>query len=247
MPFSTSLGLIFGRVDILLGGAVSAGSTNLSQHIYSAPSQFHGHARLICEANDPEIYYPEELIGAYADFYHAALGRRNRPPKSPSQIHPFNRSPSDLFQPATPSYRLLSCTESVQLHRFAPLVYINIMLWNYRNYPCETLDSLYDTYARNIAASDVDLAGSIEVLVWGLMTNVDTKKLMHLNWIELMTRMQYVEAKLRTGTQEMLANTLLDFILQGPGVKDVDAPAKWWTPEQFAVLVREELMDAMWV
>ena len=121
------------------------------------------------------------------------------------------------------------------------------MLWNCRNCACETLDSLYYNYARNIAASDVDLAGSIEVLVWGLMTDVDTKKLMHLDWIELMTRMQYVEAKLRTGTQEMLAKTLLDFILQDADIEDIDAPAEWWTPEQFAVLVREELMDVLWV
>ena len=120
------------------------------------------------------------------------------------------------------------------------------MIWNYRNCSRETLDRLYDCYSKNITASDVDLAGSNEILISVLMTNFDTKKPMHLDWIELMTRIQFVEAKLSTNTQERLANTLLEFIVDAPPTDAIDTAAEWWTPEQFAAVVREELRDAVW-
>jgi hypothetical protein len=113
------------------------------------------------------------------------------------------------------------------------------MLWNYRDLPAKTLDELYRHYAKNISASDVDLASSNEVLLWGLTTDVETRRPMHVEWIELMTRMQHVEAKLEPKTQERLAEPLLEFVVHATQPDGLDLVANWWTPEQFAEVVRE--------
>lgn len=167
-----------------------------------------------------------------------ALRSTKSGPQSPTRAG--KRSPIDLFQVGTPAYRLLIAGKVKLLRPIAPIFYINIMSWNFRDCSSESLDQLFHLYTRRLQAIDISRTESLEALLWGLMTDTDAKRLAHPEFVELLARLLYPEDRLQTSTQENLAETLLSFLQYEHHQPDV--AQSWWTPEQFSDVIHDDLL-----
>ena len=74
--------------------------------------------------------------------------------------------------------------------------------------------------------TDVDLGGGIELLMFGLGSDLESKEWEDSEWINLLTRMLSVESKLTAATRRGLHQNLLGFVSVGQ-TKPVE---QWWTP-----------------
>jgi hypothetical protein len=143
-----------------------------------------------------------------------ALRSTKSGPQSPTRAG--KRSPIDLFQVGTPAYRLLIAGKVKLLRPIAPIFYINIMSWNFRDCSSESLDQLFHLYTRRLQAIDISRTESLEALLWGLMTDTDAKRLAHPEFVELLARLLYPEDRLQTSTIGGLISYLFPLFCSSP-------------------------------
>ena len=226
-------------MDVLLNGALSAGLTTLSPHMYSQSSILGSVPplpRIPCSSRVD--LYPNDLINAYGNIYGSAIARSNPGCKATMSL-PHPPSLFDLFKVGSPAYRILLQNKKAALRPVALRFIINIIIFHCRKFSNTTLHKLHNVYVRNMKKCDVDLANGVEMLFWALTTDLDTMEVSHPKWLDLLSRLLYAESRLDLHTQDRLSQTLLDFIICGS--TDSASANPWWTPEQFRDIVHKEL------
>ena len=168
-----------------------------------------------------------------------ALTRRKGPTFPQFPPHARKRSLVDLFQAGTHAHRLLTCGKASLLRPIVPLIYINIMLWNYRDCSNESLLQYFHFYDSRLQAVCISRAESLASLVWGLITDTEARCIADPKFVELLARLVYVEARLQYSTQHVLAETLLAFFQYE--YPQPEATQAWVTPDQFRDIVHDDV------
>ena len=172
-----------------------------------------------------------EFVGMYENFYHAALKRTG---KQTSMISGTGAGKgityAHFFRPGTPIYRLLTdSTCSVSLPRVVALIYLNIIVWDCESDPEVKPVTFVERVRFGMVEQGLDLAGSLELLVWLLMTDPVTRNVAEPERLWLLSRLLRCETQLSTELRARFDSALFQFLLAG---ESQHIPEDW-TPGQF--------------
>lgn len=241
-PATTSMGelaWLCAWADITVNGELSVGFVlpPTDPFLSFSPSQYGCFPIDLCL-----ILYAEELVRAYAAFRHTAL--INRQPAPSSSNIPCCK-PLDLFRKGSHLHRLIEAGTSRSLRPICSLLLVHLILQFCQSQPSTSQLEWFTILKSRLEAADALRNGSVETLLWGLMTEIRTRTLWQRPFLEILVRHLYVERRLSISTQRRLKDTLLEFLDVGPA-DGVTGPGKrlelaWWTPEVFRHTIYRDL------
>lgn len=226
--------------DIIVNGELSIGSVlpPTDPFQWFSPSQYGTFSIDLCL-----VLYAEELVRAYTAFRHMAVVN-HRIASCPSNTAPCACSkPIDLFRRGSHLYQLIEASVSRCLRPTSALFLVHLILQFCENQSSKSQFEWFQILRSKLDTVDVLRNGSVEVAMWGLMTDMPARTLWHRECLEILVRHLYVECRLSTFTQRKLRDTLLEFLDVGPanGVTGNSSELAWWTPEDFRNIVHRDL------
>ena len=182
-----------------------------------------------------------EFIGAYRDFYLLAMQRLTFfADQSLTSANPLNPHPRDLFLSGTPSYATMASGKTLILRTIAPILLINIMLFNQQDYSPDELTYQYWALRRKFHRCDVNLGSGPAYLTYALSMDPDMKSFTDFPSMFLLGRMLSVEVRISNSLRKKIEASLLGFISATSFEEAVD----WCLPEEIQALVAAELLSA---
>ena len=232
------------RMDIVNAGELSAGLTPLSCHAFhnenSGPRIWQGtHHDMMIPSESENRSLAKEFIGAYRNFHFAAQRRA-----ATSSIATFNTAHEPslpyclLLRPGTPTNRLLTDpASSIALDRVVTLLYLNIIIWDCHSAPGVKASDFINRLRVGMLEQGLDVSGSLELLLWLLMTDPIDHNIAEPERLRLLARLLRVEKRLGSNFRRRLEDALLQFLIAG----DEEFHLVEWSPDQFRSEVMHDL------
>jgi hypothetical protein len=187
--------------------------------------------------------FGEEFVGSYGDFFREARNRSIR-----YQIHDAYAFSGEagyhhafqVFRKGSPYSRFMGDSKRGRpCGRIFCLLYLNIVLWDYRNEPPIAMHRYLQRLRSTMYKQGLDLGGASPVFMWVMTANPETNEVENWDRVLLMTRLVRIHIRLSERLQLQIEESLMDFILAGD--ENVDFSASESTLEEFRLDVMREL------
>jgi hypothetical protein len=216
------------RLDVLLSGALSIEATPVASWVDTPPSHVFALVSGCAHKGNSQFEIAEEFISLYVELRMVAVARLAASPSHTAISH--------LFSNSHHIQRLLTKSKGITLSPVAPILYINILLWETETWSVASSSQLRDFYTKNLKRSDIDLEGGVELLFWGLMFDFCSNSVLRPDWVRLIARFMHVVTTLKTETRALLSKTLLGFVT----ALHPDKESEWWSGEALREIVHNE-------
>ena len=188
----------------------------------------------------------KEFLNWYKNLRKAAMERR-RITATRSNLEvlpPATMDPADLFQSSGPVYEIIQRSKVHNIRPIVPLLFAHIVMLSCERYPqiYFTPEAIYDTWLSALQGAEVLKHGSLESLIWALISDRDRQRILHSDLLERLREQLYLVSRLSLETIQTLEATLLDFLQKIP---TDDLCHKWWTDDDLREVMLNDLIGQL--